>query len=753
MTSPEKIGRYKVISELGRGGMATVYAAIDPSFERQVAIKVLPRAFLHDPQFRARFDREAKTVAALEHAAIVPVYDFGEEDGMPFIVMRLMAGGSLADKLKDDKLSLDQAVRVILRLAPALDTAHEKGIIHRDLKPGNILFDQYNNAFLSDFGIARLAESGATLTGSNILGTPAYMSPEQVQGDKDLGGRSDLYSMGVIFYQMLIGHTPYQATTPAKVMMMHILEPVPDLMLIMPDVPPAVTLWLEKCLAKDPDDRFENALDMGAALETAMRGEIHPTLQSMPSPVGEVTQSATLPAAAATVMTPAGGMAPAIAPPYGRPPVAVAPKKKSRLLPITIGALALAGIGVIAVIGLVLMGISGSGPLSGFLAAPSETPVIAQATATQVVELAATGTEVVAVAPDPTATREPDPTETSIPVVEASPTATIEPTPTLTPTPDKAIMGGADVIAFVHENDIWAMNVDGTDLRQLTSDRGVKTNLAWTHDGSALVYISGKCVWTYDYEADRIDYLACFENAEYLDSFTISPDGSQVAISLNRELYIVPFDREALGQANSNGDLDEMSQCGGVSPYLFSTGTAVPIKLVRWSNDGTKLAATILIPESGILADAIRIIDVADCNRAPIRLDEFPATRFTIEGYQDTPYIQNFGFNGDTIFALVSYKRNDGYGDLYVYNSDSHKADVKVNPIDGTCCYRDIEFSPDGSFVAFAYQAFEPGATAELYYIRYATIGTGSIYEPLPLPEGFFSNIKERPQPVLRPAQ
>ncbi len=172
----EKIGRYKIVSELGRGGMATVYHGIDPSFERDVAVKVLPQAFLHDPHFRARFEREAKMVAALEHAAIVPVYDFGEDNGQPFIVMRMMSGGSLADKLKDDKFSVEDAAQVVTRVATALDAAHQKGIIHRDLKPGNILFDQYNNAFLSDFGIARLAAASATLTGSNILGTPAYMS-------------------------------------------------------------------------------------------------------------------------------------------------------------------------------------------------------------------------------------------------------------------------------------------------------------------------------------------------------------------------------------------------------------------------------------------------------------------------------------------------------------------------------------------------------------------------------------------------
>jgi serine/threonine-protein kinase len=168
---PTHIGRYVIKKELGRGGMATVFVAQDPLFEREVAVKVLPKALLHDPNLRKRFDREAKMIALLEHQAIVPVYDFGEEDGQPYIVMRLMSGGDLGTKLKSgERLSTDEINGILSRMAASLDVAHEKGIIHRDLKPGNILFDQYGGAYLSDFGIARLMESDATLTGSAIIG-------------------------------------------------------------------------------------------------------------------------------------------------------------------------------------------------------------------------------------------------------------------------------------------------------------------------------------------------------------------------------------------------------------------------------------------------------------------------------------------------------------------------------------------------------------------------------------------------------
>jgi serine/threonine-protein kinase len=139
--NPETIGRYIIDSELGRGGMATVYKAQDPRFDRTVAIKVLPREFLHDPEFRARFEREARTIAALEHSAIVPVYDYGEQDGQLYLVMRYMPGGSMADRLQQGPVSIDEAANVIRRIGSALDSAHQQGIIHRDLKPGNILLD------------------------------------------------------------------------------------------------------------------------------------------------------------------------------------------------------------------------------------------------------------------------------------------------------------------------------------------------------------------------------------------------------------------------------------------------------------------------------------------------------------------------------------------------------------------------------------------------------------------------------------
>ncbi len=267
--TPEKIGRYQVESEIGRGGMATVFKAYDPRFERHVAIKVLPREFMHDPEFRARFNREAKTIATLEHPAIVPVYDYGEDDGLLYLVMRFMPGGSLSDKLVDGPISIEESAKILQRLGSALDRAHSQGIIHRDLKPGNVLFDQYGDAFLADFGIVQVSGSNSNLTASgSLVGTPMYMSPEQVYGDKELDGRSDIYALGIILFQMLTGHLPYEADTPAKLMMKHILEPVPDLLTARPDLPPEAEVIISKALAKERGDRFDTASDFSAALST-----------------------------------------------------------------------------------------------------------------------------------------------------------------------------------------------------------------------------------------------------------------------------------------------------------------------------------------------------------------------------------------------------------------------------------------------------------------------------------------------------
>ncbi len=264
-----KLGRYELKSELGRGGMAIVYLAHDPHFERDVAIKVLPSEFLHDRTFYSRFEREAKAIAKLEHPAIVPVYDYGEDRHRPYLVMRHMPGGSLKQRMARGRVPLAEFNQIIQRIGLALDEAHLHNMVHRDVKPGNIMFDRQGHAYLSDFGIVMLAESTTALTGGAVIGTPDYMSPEQILGEK-LDGRSDVYALGVVLFLLLTGRPPFEADTPMGLAYKHVHAPVPSLIDFRADLPPVVQAVVDKALAKDRNQRFTTAGELSAALNSAL---------------------------------------------------------------------------------------------------------------------------------------------------------------------------------------------------------------------------------------------------------------------------------------------------------------------------------------------------------------------------------------------------------------------------------------------------------------------------------------------------
>ncbi|MBN1440667.1 MAG: protein kinase [Anaerolineales bacterium] len=262
----EKIARYEIRREIGRGGTSTVYLAYDPNFQREVAIKVLHRDPQKNPSLFECFLREARAIASLEHPAIVPVYDFGEDGGRPFLVMRYLSGGSLTERIRRGPFPIAEASRILQRIGGALDAAHAKGIVHRDLKPSNILFDQSGEAYLTDFGIALISETTNSLAGSAVLGTPSYMSPEQIRGESAVDGRADIYALGVVLFEMLTGKTPYEADTPDQVMMMHLADPTPRLTEARDDLPESVNSILIRALAKEPEFRFQNASEMSSVL-------------------------------------------------------------------------------------------------------------------------------------------------------------------------------------------------------------------------------------------------------------------------------------------------------------------------------------------------------------------------------------------------------------------------------------------------------------------------------------------------------
>ena len=270
---PNKIGRYQIKGELGEGGLGAVYLAHDPNFGRDVALKVISPHFLwHQPQQKGevlrRFRREARVIGLLEHPAVVPVYDFGKHNGLPFIVMRLMPGGSLIDRLDAGPLPPSEIVRILAQLAPALDEAHQRGIIHRDLKPDNILFDSRDMPYLADFGMAKLTHASQKFTAiGTFLGTAAYISPEQARGDDHIDGRSDIYSLGATLYHMLTGQPPYHLVHPAALAHFHMNEPVPRLHELRHDLPAGCQEIIDRVMAKDPNQRYNTAQEFVRALK------------------------------------------------------------------------------------------------------------------------------------------------------------------------------------------------------------------------------------------------------------------------------------------------------------------------------------------------------------------------------------------------------------------------------------------------------------------------------------------------------
>ncbi len=279
---PKTIGRYIIRDILGRGGMGSVYLGYDPQIERNVAVKILPRELLYDPMFQTRFEREAKAIAVLDHPAVVPVHDFGKDGDQPYIVMRYMSGGTLSKRLKGGPLSMTEILQVLRRIGPALDEAHKLNIFHRDIKPSNILFDKYGHAYLSDFGMVRL-DAPSEITGSHAaVGTPGYMSPEQIRG-LDINGRSDLYGLGVVLFEMTTGKRPFRADTPAMVIVKQISDPVPRIRQINPNLPREYDVIIHRLMAKDPKDRPDSAAQVIRMLSAALTAVNNPDIPIPPT--------------------------------------------------------------------------------------------------------------------------------------------------------------------------------------------------------------------------------------------------------------------------------------------------------------------------------------------------------------------------------------------------------------------------------------------------------------------------------------
>jgi serine/threonine protein kinase/tetratricopeptide (TPR) repeat protein len=283
-----RLGSYEITEEIGRGGMATVYRAYQPSMDRHVAIKVIRGSLLGEAVGRDRFQREARVVARLEHPHLLPVYDFDGEHDPPFIVMRFLEGGTLKQVMEAGPLPAEEIIYTLRQAALALDYAHRQGVVHRDLKPSNIMIDREGNVFVADFGIARVSDAPRELTGTGIVvGTPGYMAPEQARGKAEVDGRADVYSLGVIVFEMLAGRGPFERESPLDELMAHIQEPAPDVRQLNPALPEQISPVLQRALAKEPAQRYPTAGELVRELAGALQADA----SSSPAQLRSLTQT------------------------------------------------------------------------------------------------------------------------------------------------------------------------------------------------------------------------------------------------------------------------------------------------------------------------------------------------------------------------------------------------------------------------------------------------------------------------------
>ena len=269
-----KLGKYEIVQLIGRGGMATVYKGYHREIDRYAAIKVLPPHPGRDPKYVQRFRQEARTIARLHHPNILTLYDYGSEDDILYLATALIEGGSLNDLIRPEGLSLSRTEQILNEIAPALDYAHLRGVIHRDIKPGNILLDGEGRALLADFGIAKLREADVALTDTGaVVGTPIYMAPEQSRGEP-ADFRADIYSLGIVIYELLAGQPPYQGVSAVDVILQHITRPTPNILHLRPDLPPAMEYVMQLVLAKKSADRYQTTQDFSEAFSRAIHGSM-----------------------------------------------------------------------------------------------------------------------------------------------------------------------------------------------------------------------------------------------------------------------------------------------------------------------------------------------------------------------------------------------------------------------------------------------------------------------------------------------
>jgi len=508
------LGAYQLVERLGQGGMATVYKAFEPALDRYVAVKVLPQFFARDPNFMQRFRREAKAIAQLHHPNIVSIHSYGEDAGITYIAMQYVEGGTLEIK-RGKALEMEYAVNLILPVAKALAYAHKQGIFHRDIKPGNVLLTDDSWPLLTDFGLAKIVESSTQLTRTGVgVGTPMYMSPEQGQG-ADVDHRTDIYSLGIMLYELVTGDVPFRASTPMAVVIKHITAPIPPPRGINPQIPEALERIILKTTSKSPDNRYQTADDFVSALEDFLSQN---TAQ-FPADSRAVPEA----------VEPTGTHSPDTQPTASTPPIASVQinleflqRNWRKFTLILIPILALVCLGGYFLLRQLFEGRQ----LPQEIAASDDATVVAETIPA-------------------TSTLEPTDEPTDLPLPTPTTEPTITPDPTQTAAPEVNYLGGGSgQIAFASDRggdvQIYLQNIDGApDLHQLTDFAGGACQPAWSPNGMQLVFIS-PCPEQDESYPDSNLYLMDVESGNWEEISTDadgsfdpiwSPDGNQLAFT------------------------------------------------------------------------------------------------------------------------------------------------------------------------------------------------------------------------------
>ena len=688
------IGGYEIQDVIGRGGMATVFRAHQVSMNRSVAVKVLPEQYVSDDTYIQRFNQEVAIVSKLEHRNIVPVHDYGEYNGQPYIVMRFMSGGSVDDLLKNGPIELETVANIIEQIAPALDFAHSKQVLHRDLKPSNVLLDDDGGAYLTDFGIARVlgepAHSGITTQG--VVGTPSYMSPEQAQG-LPLDGRSDIYALGVMLFELVTGRRPFESDTPYGIAVLQVTAPPPSPRSINPNLSFAIEEVIFKALRKKREERFPNAVALSEALKRALNKPVmsmhdtqpgfqrpnapEPTVPS-PPPQQMVTaaplqQSYGVPLAVPMTPTPTNSG-------YSQPYPPVRRKKRPGNVWASAALGGLIGCGLLALVVLIVTVII------------SNINQQAKVNATAQVQGPSTadgsGEDQGGTIPtlDPTSAAGRDnlipnvPTQAGTPVV-----APVGVRSTQSVNATLQTIGGG-VVYFDNRNDnydIYKMDLaEGAEIR-LTTDEHVDDYPAVSPDGKTIAFQSDRDgdfdIYAMDIDGNNVRQLT---NNTVLDNVpSWSPDGTQIIFSSDTrndgtfDVYAMQPDGSGLQQIFSNNQRNSHPRYNpDMSVLVFTTGT--PRDSAKW-----EIGSYVIASQSFTL---MTNNDTRD--RSPAFSPDGKQILFLTSGIGDQKSV------GDSALAVMN---PDGTGARILY--------------DGIGLEWGADYSPDGQYISFTTVAASTG--------------------------------------------